>query len=136
MRKIFSTKYTDNAFNLMMFMLRLGFGTLLFLEHGLPKLMNFAERQDRFFNLFGIGSTASLILTIFAEVFCSLFLILGLFTRLSAFVLVVCFLVIVFMVLKNSPIAKMEDALLYLFVFTGILFCGPGKWSIDNLIGK
>ncbi|MDX1955282.1 MAG: DoxX family protein [Chitinophagaceae bacterium] len=136
MKKLFSTKYTDLSFNIMMFLLRAGFGTLLFLQHGLPKLMDFAERKDRFFDPFGVGPTASLILVIFAEVFCSLFLVLGLFTRLSAFVLVVLFLVIVFMAHRNSPLSKMEDALLFLFVFAGILLCGPGKWSIDNLIGK
>lgn len=136
MKKLFSTKYTDLSFNSMMFVLRAGFGILLFLQHGLPMLMDFAERKDRFFDPFGVGPTASLILVIFAEVFCSLFLVLGLFTRLAAFVLVVLFLVIVFMALRNSPLSKMEDALLFLFVFIGILLCGPGKWSIDNLIGK
>lgn len=136
MKKLFTTRYTDLSFNITMFLLRVGFATLLFLQHGLPKLMDFPNMKDRFFDPFGVGPTASLILVIFAEVFCSLFLILGLFTRLAAFVLVVCFLVIVFMALKNSPLAKMENALLFLFVFLGILLCGPGKWSIDSLIGK
>ncbi len=136
MKKLFTTRYTDLSFNITMFVLRVGFATLLFLQHGLPKLMDFPNMKDRFFDPFGVGPTASLILVIFAEVFCSLFLILGLFTRLAAFVLVVCFLVIVFMALKNSPLAKMENALLFLFVFLGILLCGPGKWSIDSLIGK
>lgn len=117
-------------------MLRAGFGTLLFLQYGLPKLMDFAQKKDRFFDPFGVGPTASLILVIFAEVFCSLFLVLGLFSRFSAGILVILFLVIVFMVEKNSSLAHMQNALMFLFVFSGLLLCGPGKWSIDNLIGK
>lgn len=136
MKKLFTTRYTELGFNISLFVLRLGFGSLLFLQHGLPKLMDFPDLKDRFFDPFGFGPTASLILVIFAEVFCSLFLVLGLFTRLAAFVLVVSFLVIVFMALRNSPLAKMENALLFLSVFFGILLCGPGKWSIDSLIGK
>jgi len=136
MKKFFSTRYTDFSFDLSLFLLRAGFGFLIFLNHGLPKLTGFAERKDRFYDPFGLGSPASLILIIFAEVFCALLITMGLFTRLAALVLVIAFLVIVFMRHKGDPLKEFEDAVLYLLVFIAILLCGPGKWSIDKLMGK
>ena len=119
-----------------MFLLRAVFGSLLFIYHGLPKLMKFSERKDNFADPLGIGHTQSLVLIIFAEAFCSVLLVLGLMTRLAAFVLVGAFAVIVFIYHRNDPIKQYEDAVLYLVVFVFILFCGPGKWSLDKLIGK
>jgi putative oxidoreductase len=38
-----------------------------------------------FINFFGIGEKTSLILAVFAEVLCSLFVLMGLFTRFTVF---------------------------------------------------
>ena len=136
MKKIFSTRYTGTAFDASMFLLRAGFGILLFMNHGLPKLMKFEERKNSFSDPLGIGHTPSMLLAIFAEVFCALLLAAGLLTRLAAFVLVILFLVLVFIVHKNDLLKEKEDAILFLFVMLAILLCGPGKWSLDKLIGK
>jgi len=136
MKKIFSTRYTETAFDAAMFLLRAGFGILLFMNHGLPKLMKFEERKNSFSDPLGIGHTPSLLFAIFAEVFCALLLAAGLLTRLAAFVLVVLFVVLVFIVHKNDTLKEKEDAILFLLTMLAILFCGPGKWSLDKLIGK
>jgi putative oxidoreductase len=136
MKKIFSTRYSETAFDLSMFLLRAGFGLFLFLKFGLSKMMKFEEMQNDFADPFHIGHTLSLLLVIFAEVFCSVLLVMGLLSRLASFVLVILFIVIIFVVNKDSPVKENEKAFLYLFAFLTTLLCGPGKWSIDKLIGK
>jgi len=136
MRKFFSTRYSDFSFNLGIFLLRVGFSALLFIHHGLPKLMKFAERKDKFSDPLGIGHTPSLILIIFAEAFCAALVAFGLLTRFAAFVIAAAFAIIVFIHHRNDPVREYEDAILYLLVYLFILFCGPGKWSLDRLIGK
>ena len=98
--------------------------------------MKFEARKDSFSDPLNIGSTNSMLLTIFAEVFCALLLAMGLLTRLASFVLVLLFVVIIFWVHKDDPIKEKEMAILFLLVFLTTLLCGPGKWSIDKLIGK
>src|SRR6185312_6947581 len=82
MKRIFSIKYSAGAFNFGMFVLRVALGVLM-LHHGYDKLVHFNGMKGSFINFLGMGSTLSLSLDIFAEFFCSSFLILGLFTRLA-----------------------------------------------------
>ena len=136
MKKLFSTNYSETAFNFSMLILRAGFGFLLFFKHGLGKLQHFNEWKNGFSDPLGIGPTPSILLVIFAEVFCSLLVVAGLLTRFAAIVLVILFGVLVFMVHKNDPMSKKELPILFGLGFLAILFCGPGKWSLDKLIGK
>ncbi len=136
MKKFFSTQYSQFSFNLSMFLLRAGAGGLLFYNFGWRKLINFSQMKDNFPDPLHIGHAPSLILIIFAEVFCTVLLIAGLMTRLAAFVLVAAFVVIVFVVHKNSPVKQYLDAIQFLLAFVFVLFCGPGKWSLDKMIGK
>lgn len=136
MKKFFSTRCSEFAFNLSIFLIRLGFGGFLFLNHGLLKLNRFSELKNSFSDPFHVGHTTSLVLALFAEVFCSLLLVLGLLTRLASFVLVILFLTIIFIIQKHKPLQNSELAILYLMASATTLFCGPGKWSLDRLIGK
>ena len=136
MKKFFSTRYSEFAFNLSIFLIRFGFGGFLFLNHGLLKLNRFSELKNSFSDPFHVGHTTSLVLALFAEVFCSLLLVLGLLTRLASFVLVILFLTIIFIIQKHKPLENSELAILYLIASITTLFCGPGKWSLDRLIGK
>ena len=136
MKKFFSTRYSEFAFNLSIFLIRLGFGGFLFLNHGLLKLNRFSELKNSFSDPFHVGHTTSLVLALFAEVFCSLLLVLGLLTRLASFVLVILFLTIIVIIQKHKPLENSELAILYLVASIITLFCGPGKWSLDRLIGK
>ncbi|HWC54020.1 MAG TPA: DoxX family protein [Chitinophagaceae bacterium] len=136
MKKFFSTRYSEFSFNLSMFLVRLGFGGFLFLNHGLIKLNRFSELKNSFSDPFHVGHTTSLMLALFAEVFCSILLVMGLLTRLASFVLVILFLTIIFIIQKHKPLQDSELAILYLMASITTLFCGPGKWSLDRLIGK
>jgi len=75
-------------------------------------------------------------MVVFAEVFCSVFVILGLLTRLAAIPLIICMSVVIFMVLAHNTIEEQEKAIAFLAVFVVLLFCGPGKVSFDSLIGR
>jgi putative oxidoreductase len=135
MKKLLSTKYSAGAFSAAMLILRLGVGILM-MNHGYQKLIHFSEYQAKFMNFLGMGSTMSLALVVFAEFFCSLFLILGLFTRLSAIPLVIATCVMVFKSHNGEVFGDGETAALYLTAYLVLLFVGPGRVSVDSMIGK
>lgn len=136
MKKILSIRYSAGAFNFSMFLLRLIFGLLMIIKHGYVKLMNFPELSVKFSSFMGIGSKTSLILAIFAEVFCGLFIVMGLFTRLAVIPLIITMLVAIFGADAGKTLIESELALLYLGAFITLLFCGPGRISIDGMINK
>ena len=84
----------------------------------------------------GLGSTTSYMLIIFAEFFCSLFLILGLFTRLAAIPLIIATLVMIFKSYQGDIFGDGEGAALYLSGYIVLFLVGPGRVSVDNMIGK
>lgn len=135
MRKLISTKYSAGVFNTAMLLLRLGVGILM-MAHGYDKLIHFSKYQHDFMNFLGIGSTMSLALVIFAEFFCSLFLILGLFTRLAAIPLIIATCVMVFKAHNSDIFGDGETAALYLTTYLVLLFVGPGRVSVDSMTGK
>ncbi len=135
MRKILSTKYSAGAFNLAMLVLRLGVGVLV-ASHGYNKLVHFTETKYHFMNFLGLGSTVSLALVVFAEFFCSIFLILGLFTRLAVIPIIIVLVVALFKVHIGDIFGEGEKATMYLVASLAILLCGPGKVSVDGMIGK
>jgi putative oxidoreductase len=136
MKRFFSTDYTETSFNLASLLLRLTFGLLLCLHHGFDKLMHFSSLQGSFPDPLHIGHRWSLVLVLFAEVFCALLLVLGLFTRAAALVLVINMAVAAWVLHKGQPLPKVELPLLYLIPFFSILLVGPGKISVDGMMGK
>lgn len=113
--------------------LRMGAG-LLMGTHGWSKLMGFSEKSGDFYNFLGLGDEISLALTVFAEFFCSMFLLLGIGTRLFLVPLIVVALVIVFGVHGADPLSDKEHGILYLLPYITLMLTGPGKYSIDYLI--
>jgi putative oxidoreductase len=80
--------------------------------------------------------TASLALTVFAEVLCSFLLIIGLGTRLATIPLIIMMLTIIFVVHWNDPFSKTEFALLFMVPYVCILLMGAGRISIDALLSQ
>lgn len=136
MKKLFSIKYSDNALSFALLILRLGAGLLMMVNHGLDKLTNFADKSSRFADPFGIGTTTSLSMVVFAEFFCAVFIILGLFTRLACIPLIINMAVALFHAHNGDIFGKGELAALFLTCFITLLFTGPGKISLDRFIGK
>ena len=130
-----STHYNAFSFNTAMLVLRLTMGMLM-MSHGYDKLVHFSEKKAVFYNFSSLGSTTSLMLCIFAEFFCALFVMIGLFTRLAAVPLVVVMSIAVFSVHKMDFFDTGEAASLYLAGYLVLLLCGPGRASVDGIASK
>jgi len=136
MNPLLSTKPYSQLTELAFLALRITLG-LLMLTHGWPKLETLLSGDPiRFADPIGIGKTASLILTVFAEFFCSALLVLGLLTRIAAIPLIITMIVAVFVVHGGDPIGKRELGLLYLFGYVAIFAHGSGPYSFDRLLGR
>ena len=135
MKKLLSTKYSAAAFSTAVFVLRITVGSLM-LSHGYSKLVHFADMQPKFINFLGLGSTASLSMVIFAEFFCSVFLILGLFTRLACIPLIIAMGVALWKAHHFEVFGEGEKVTLYLGAYVLLLLVGPGKASLDSMMGK
>lgn len=136
MKKFLSTAYSETAFNVAALALRLAFGLLICIDHGFDKILHFGKLEYTFFDPFHFGHRWSLVLNIFAEVFCGLLFTLGLFTRVAALVLVINMAVAAFLFHKGQSLAIHEPALLFLSGFFAILMVGPGRISVDGMMGK
>lgn len=124
------------SYNLATFILRLGLGAIMVFSHGWEKISKFSDMQDSFVKFMGLGSSVSLTLSLIAEFFCGLLIVLGLFTRGAALLLIINMLVAITMV-HNWRI--FQDAQLPFVLLAGwvvILLLGPGRISLDALVFK
>jgi len=118
-----------------MLLLRVVLGLLL-ISHGYAKLLKFDALKDKFMNFLHLGSMVSLSLVIFAEFFCAIFLILGLFTRLACIPILIAMGVVVFVASHGHIFAEGERGAIYFAATVVILLCGPGRISVDGMIRK
>jgi len=127
--------FTSSPLNkdLGLLVLRLIGGGLMALLHGWPKLQGFADKADSFPDPLGLGPLISLILVVFAEFFCALLVMLGLYTRAFTIPLIITMIVAAFITHEGDPIAKKELALIYLAIYTTILLAGAGKYSLNRV---
>lgn len=114
-------------------LLRAGVGSMM-LVHGVPKLLEFSERAARFPDPLGVGSTTSLTLAVFGEVFCSIAIVLGLGTRFAAIPFLITMLVALGVVHAGDPWSDRELAALYAVPALALVFLGGGRFSLDALI--
>lgn len=135
MKRLLSTKHSAGTINIALLLLRIVSGVLI-IRHGYDKILHFEDLHSKFLNFMGIGPTASVVLAIFAEFFCAILLIIGLFTRLASIPLIITMCVALFQVNHGDIFIKGEPGTLYLVCFVAILLAGPGRASVDNMIGK
>lgn len=133
MKRLMSINYSNAAFNFAMLLLRVGAGVMI-MSHGYAKLVHFTDYRSKFMNFMGIGNTASLSLVIFAEFFCAIFLIIGLFSRMATIPLIIAMGVALVKAHHGDIFGDGEKAALYLICFVSLLLCGPGKASLDGMI--
>lgn len=131
-----STKTNPFFIDIVLFCVRIFIGFAM-LSHGFPKLQQlFSGEEIQFYNFLGMGEKLSLIFAVFAEFVCSIFIILGLFTRIAVFFLVITMFIAGLVFHSADPFAKKELSLLYLAIYTLIFAFGAGKYSIDYMITK
>lgn len=114
--------------------MRVTLGLLMIGAHGWGKLMNYGTLSAQFPDPLGVGSAMSLSLAVFAEVFCAVAIMLGLFTRWAAVPLVITMLVAAFIVHADDPFQKQEFALLYAVPLIALILTGPGKLALDSVL--
>lgn len=133
-QKIFNPGTFSNNVNFALLIIRLVSGAFM-LTHGYGKFLYLlGDDQIIFPDPLGVGATASLALTVFAEVFCALFLIFGFATRLAALPLLITMLVAAFVVHASDGFGKQELPLLYAASYLVLAITGAGKISIDKWI--
>lgn len=136
MRNFNSSKVNDTVLNGLILVIRLFVGISM-LTHGLPKLEKLiANDKIEFMNFLGLGSAISLVLVVFAEFLCSVFIMLGFLTRFATIPLMVTMLIAFFVVHGSDPYATKELSLVYFFFYLTIFVLGSGKFSLDWLFSK
>ena len=135
MKSLFTTRYSSSSFNVALLVLRLGFGILL-MYHGYDKMQHFDTMKTQFISFMGLSPSMSLSLVIFAELFCSALVVLGLLTRLATIPIIITMVVAIAKAHNYDITGQGQAAALYLFGFLAILFLGAGKASVDGAIGK
>lgn len=135
MKKLFLkiTSSDGNCQDVAVLFLRLFVGAMM-LTHGWAKLSAFPVLSHTFPDPLGIGSMMSLILILFAEVGCSLLLILGLLTRLATLPLLFGMSIAILITHGADPFSARELPILYMGMYVVLLFTGGGRFSLDATI--
>lgn len=136
--KLLQLDFLPRSVDAALLILRLWFGLMMF-THGWAKITGFSEMSKQFPDIIGIGSTPALVLAIFGEAVCALLLVLGLFTRFAAAVLIGVMSVAFFIAHKASLApgpGSGELAFIYLGAFIALLVAGAGRFSLDAKITR
>jgi putative oxidoreductase len=134
MQKFLRLEFVPSSPDLALLVLRIWLGLSMALLHGWGKLANLIGGTSKFPDILGIGAMPALGLAIFAEFFCSLLLVVGLWTRLAALALVITMSVAFFIAhgAKLSGSGSGELAFVYLAGYFVLLLAGAGKFSFDK----
>lgn len=113
--------------------LRLLFGGM-FMYHGYPKFTGYSQMVEMFGDPIGIGNELSVILVIFAEFFCGLFILFGFLTRFSVIPVFITMLVAFFVAHGKDEFTMKMLPFVYMFLCVVLFILGSGRYSIDELL--
>ena len=125
---------SEKSVSLSLLILRIGISFSMIYLHGYPRLINFSEISSEFADPLGISPATSLSLVLFAEFFCSLFLIIGLFTRWSCIPLIITMIVATWVINAGKGFIYQEKSFIYFISYISLLISGGGYYSIDYLL--
>ena len=115
---LFPQYFRGKGVSFLLLFVRLFFGALFFM-HGLDKMTNFNALSESYPSVLGLGSYTTLMITVFCEFACSLFL-----------------MAVAFFDIHDGMMPEGELALIYMIVFIVLFMTGPGRYSVDYLIDK
>jgi len=126
--------------NLGYLLFRVFFGAA-FIVHGYPKIFGGVEKWSQLggaMSRIGIDFLPTFwgFMAAFAEFFGGVFLIMGLFTTISSFLIFFTMFIAAFVVHKGDPFLKRELAICYFFASMMFTLKGAGRFSLDALIAK
>ncbi|MBQ6689372.1 MAG: DoxX family protein [Bacteroidales bacterium] len=131
---LFPQNFRGKGVSFLILFVRIFFGILFFM-HGLDKLMNFNTLSETYPSVLGFGSYMTLMLSVFCEFCCSLFLISGLMIRIMLLPMIVS-MGVAFFDVHDAMMPEGELSLIYFVVFIIIYLTGAGRYSLDYLIDK
>lgn len=136
MKNIFQTEIKAKYLNLVILLFRITVAVFM-LTHGWPKLNKLlAGGEIQFGDPLGMGATPSLVLAVFAEFLCSVFIAFGFGTRLATLPLIITMSVAAFIVHGADPFGRKELALMYLLIYIFLFVVGSGKFSVDYYLTR
>lgn len=136
MKKLLNVPRLPQSIDAGILILRVGIAVLM-LVHGLPKqTMLLSGGPIQFPPVLGLTPELSLGLAVFAEVFCSILVLVGFGTRLAVIPLIITMLVAVFLIHGADPFANKELGLHYILGYVLLLITGSGRYSVDKLIQR
>jgi len=135
-KQFLNTETKSNNLDIAILILRIAVMAFM-VTHGYPKLLKLlAGGEIKFADPIGLGASFTLLLAVFSEFFCSIFIGIGLGTRLAAIPLIATMSIASFISHADDPFGSKEKALLYLVIYIVLFLIGSRKYSIDRLIGK
>ena len=96
-------------------------------------MINFNTLSETYPSVLGFGSYMTLMVSIFCEFACSLFLIAGLMERVVLRPMIAS-MAVAFFDIHDGMFPEGELSLIYLILFVVLLLTGPGRYSVDYLI--
>lgn len=133
-RFLFPDQFRGRMASLLILVLRLFLGVMI-LIHGVDKLTNFDQLSETFPDIMGLGSYTSLMIAVFAEFCCSLFLLCGLLVRITAIPRMLT-MAVAFFDVHDADFPGGELSFIYLALLAILYFTGPGCYSVDYLIDR
>ncbi len=131
---LFPQQFRGKGVSVLILVARVFFGVLFFI-HGVDKLMNFNALVVNYPSVLGFGSYMTLMVTIFTEFCCSLFLMVGLLQRILTIPMFLS-MAVAFFDIHDAMLPEGELSLIYFIVFLGLFIVGPGRYSLDYLIDR
>lgn len=133
MKKLINLPFIPLNNDVALLVLRVWMGFGVFVKHGIEKISGFSKMQEHFPDPIGIGSTASLSFALVSDAICSVLIIVGFATRLSASFMIINLLTAFGLLFKFSlEKPHSELAFVYLGGLIVVLLAGAGKYSVDN----
>lgn len=142
MKKLALNSFQPINLDLGLLLIRIILG-LLMAFYGYEKLIHFETMAASDFwsknvNFLGFTGKIPLALTVFAELFCSILLIIGLLSRLALIPLLICMGFIIVSIMQFSVLNsgdngyEINTAFVYFIIYLALFFTGPGKYSLDS----
>lgn len=128
--------------NLSRLFLRL-FTGLMFLQMGIRQMLHLEEFAQSAMGAMGVANESTIVAIVVVEIVCAVFIILGLFTRV-ALIPSIGVMLYAETVMASAPsvssagqmfIFEPGYPIMFLGIFAYMLLAGPGKISLDYLIG-
>ncbi len=138
--RFLQASFVPHSIDLALLVLRVWFGTSLFLKHGMDRIFHYSEMIAHFPDPLHIGAQTSFTIALVSDSICSILIIFGLVTRWSSLFIfanvLVAWATIVHFQFFGKGVTPGEAMVLYLGGFLTIFLVGPGRFSLDSLFSS